>query len=395
MKKIIVNPEQFAAGWKRIQKRAAKLGLPIPNAEPIGPVVDRPRKRTIKMNLESHDYVEVVATQEWEIDIAPLSVSGWTFIGVAEPVGDENALVSIGEFRIPERHAHTGSTCEHCNTSRRRSKTYILASGEETKQVGKSCLGFFLPMSTERIADQAEFMDHIWSFIRESDPDEFWNDSCSAGKGGRAAPCRDVLAIGLALARKYGYVSASKGDELGISSTKDSTQTYMTDRDGRYDFAICPDDFLGKADEIIAWAMGVENDSSFWDAVGAFLRAGYVRLERVGYIVGLVGAWHRHEADEARKRDSAVSQHVGKVGERVSFSGEVVVHSTFEGSYGLGHITIVRTDDGNRIKYWNYIADKGERVEFSAGIKAHETDRDGANITVISRATKIKVLAKS
>ncbi len=111
---------------------------------------------------------------------------------------------------------------------------------------------------------------------------------------------------------------------------------------------------------------------------------------------------------EAERR-SAVSQFVGKVGERQEIVARVTNVREFEKEWGTSHLTTLTDDNGNEIVYWNTInlpdplpdfpknkrpAAKGERVKFSANVVSHEeyAGPSGNQVPVkqtqVQRATK-------
>lgn len=122
------------------------------------------------------------------------------------------------------------------------------------------------------------------------------------------------------------------------------------------------------------------------DAVTAALAAACqgVALER-----GLIAK--RDAARAERDRLNALSQHVGSVGERMTFTGEIVGYffkQPTNDSDGY-ELTTVRTDEGNLVKWYNnQLGERGDRVSFKATVKAH-CDYKGVKSTRVNRPKAI------
>lgn len=106
------------------------------------------------------------------------------------------------------------------------------------------------------------------------------------------------------------------------------------------------------------------------------------------------------ETTQEVKKDIPVSQFIGKIGERVQFTGTVKSIRTFEGNrfhhYDSGIRSITTVMVGNDIViYWNVLGDaeEGDTVIFVATIKEH-SDYKGVNQTTVARASKINVMKK-
>ncbi len=85
------------------------------------------------------------------------------------------------------------------------------------------------------------------------------------------------------------------------------------------------------------------------------------------------------------------SDHIGTVGERIKFFGEVVFFKGFETAYGWSSITKIKDPDGNLIVYFGTadLGAVGDTVEFMAKVKKHEEYQNDKQTTV-QRPTKIK-----
>jgi len=96
------------------------------------------------------------------------------------------------------------------------------------------------------------------------------------------------------------------------------------------------------------------------------------------------------ERAAARKAEfaakDAASVHVGKVGERATFSLTINWVKGFEGHFGVTYIHCLRDAAGNIVIYKgsNYLGEKGEHLTLKATVKEHGT-REGVAQTIIAR----------
>lgn len=104
-------------------------------------------------------------------------------------------------------------------------------------------------------------------------------------------------------------------------------------------------------------------------------------------------------------RQAQISKHVGQIGERIEITARVTFVKEVENEFGVSHLTVLATDDGSVLKYWNEIrlpdpqdydpkakrpAAKDERVTFSAKVVAHDFYQ-GVPQTQIQRVTKARL----
>ena len=396
MKKFLIySPTEFLAKFAVMQRKARKLGLPVPTATPIGKPREETRVATVQVgdprfNAEFQQ-TETVTVQEFDIDAPAFQIDGWQLVARLEPLGAVNVVIAIGDRAIDySRHLSTGTFCEHCQQDRRRNFAYVLADAAgNTKQVGKNCLALFFPNHPGSVAAAFEFQEQIYRFI---------SDSADREEGFERAPRMDsapaLLVIQAAIqairACKIGYISRQKSEDMQCGSTADTVQEMIVKHE------VDRDTDEAEAAALIEWFQSRPATSDFDRAVNQYLAAGYCPIRRVAFLCAIPACHAREIAKAATVAAAATSQHVGTIGQRLDFRAVVASVRSFEGSYGVGHVTTATDASGNLLKYWNCLGDAqpGDEVEFSAAVKAHEVDRyTDAPVTVLSRATKIRVNA--
>jgi hypothetical protein len=136
----------------RLAKRAVKAGLPVPTIEEVSRETRDDASEWITVRL---------------LGAAPV-LNGWTCIATIEPWRDadktERAVVhtATGVDTLSDDFIAHPSRCQHCNTNRRRSLTFVLRHTDESfVQVGKTCLNEYL--GTEALATW-----FVWCELQET-----------------------------------------------------------------------------------------------------------------------------------------------------------------------------------------------------------------------------------
>ena len=400
----ITNIEAFQKAWAKIRRRAVKLGLTVPVATPIGEVYLKEVKKTIISQYENDEsYKYAVECQLFQVDEISYSFDGWSLIGVAEPLtGMTNLLLSIGEkssdwSAASFRHTSTGKVCEHCNKIRNRSKLFVIGRTDDfsiTKQVGSACLADFCDSNSNNVAGAFEFESDIFATLKEYS----YNEGSSQSRVSVLNPIK-VLEVASEVAMSTGYISQAKAEEKGTISTAEMVKMAFDSQCKPKDRVYPSDKTIARAQLILDWAMSEgpakAETESYWAGVMSMLEIEMVPTKRLGYIVGLVGCYDAHlrAIERAANSENSISEFQGEVGSRLTFEATVTRISNFESQWGVGTITMLKTNAGHILKYWNQIGEVGETFNFSAGIKAHENDQFvKAKVTVLSRCTKIKQL---
>ena len=400
----IVNIEAFKKAWATIQRRAKKLGLTIPTATPIGKVYMKDCEKVIISQYEQDKtYKCAVECQLWEVDRISYSFAGWSLVAVAEPLqGSANLLIPINENSrnwadASISHSKSGQVCEHCNKIRNRSKVFVLGRSDDftkTVQVGSSCLADFCDSNSANISSVFEFESTIYEMLQE-----FGWEKGSQRESSQVTVLSPIKVLEKACEASLasGYISRSKAEQLGVCSTADTVKISFDSKAKLKDQIVPSEIAIARAKVILDWALieaaEKEDTESYWNGVAQLLEFGFVPLKRLGYIVGLVGCHAAHMRKLEQNSETSASEFQGTIGIRQNFEATVTRVSNFDTQYGVGTLTMMKTSDGHILKYWNYVGETGNKVQFSANIKAHEDDQFvKAKVTVLSRATKIKQL---
>ena len=175
-----------------------------------------------------------------------------------------------------------------------------------------------------------------------------------------------------------------------------------------------------RSSEVERWLINIEFDK-FWSnnefalsLYNAWDRFGKLTEGQYNAVCKIIDKQAARQAEWDAKREAdknaknATLEHVGVVGERMQFELKVVAVIEFDRpkfhyyDSGVGHITIMEDDAGNKVVYMNSMgekldnggympAEKGDTVLFMAKVKEHGV-RDGAKQTIVQRPTKIVVI---
>jgi hypothetical protein len=368
---------QFARVREAVEtanRRAARIGVPgytltTAPAEPEAILRDG-------VVIGYADQVEVTVT-----GTAP-AYSGWTF--VATLTWEEKTAVvravpgldfEIGEHRPVER------LCQHCNTTRDRTDTYLLRHEDgRWMQVGSSCVRDFLGVKVPL---------HLLGF----NPYE----GCDSENVGPAYPTRlsviAVASLASAISRTYGWVSAGKASEMGLESTRNVVGRYLFGNDRgsqelRREVKVTQEDGLLAAAAIEWLDSPAAGSGDYIDNLRAAVAEDGTCSERnLGLIVSLPAAYHRWLDREKEREARPVSVHQGTVGQRLKDLALTVrtvryLHS----DWGTTTLLMMVDDAGNMFKWFasNYDAEPGDSVVLTGTVKNHEI-YNGAAYTVLTR----------
>lgn len=133
-------------------------------------------------------------------------------------------------------------------------------------------------------------------------------------------------------------------------------------------------------------------DTFMGSMASAFDRFGKLTPNQCAAILKGIDARAAKRAEWAATRAAAAaaSQHIGRLGERITITLTCDHVISFDGMYGTTYINLMRDPDGNRIVYkgTKCLTDKGATVTVKATIKDHG-ERDGERQTIIARPTII------
>lgn len=346
-------------------------------------------------------------------------VNGWELIAWVEHLTEGNIVRPVNGYsieHIPERFRLEANTCDHCHTTRRRKRTYVLYNSEmrSYQRIGSSCLQDFLGgHSPEKMAKIAELITDLPLLFQKM-----------PGPGN----CPEWLYHSLTYLgwvcvarRRYGWLSRTKAYEEGGISTSERARSLLEESGipGSGNLQVQEQD-KKYVEEAFAWIRSLDPDTllaqkeNYLFDLRIICGEDAVPLRSLGLLASLVVAYDR----ELRKREQAAiaatkkpSVWLGRVGDKFgrpltkkdkenqaqSFPAlevRLVFKKSFETSYGWTDLMTFEDHEGNRIKWFN----TGEEVEVERGdlltlqgtIKSLDNYR-GTQETVLARVRVLTV----
>lgn len=387
----VLSPAEFAATVERAAKintRAAKRGF-TGRVEVTG--TQREVTETDAAGLSRTRLV--VDTQ---IAGEAPRYNGWEFLAAVDTVETEDGAdfvlrtaPGVEESNV-DRSSLVPGRCQHCNTVRRnRRYTYLVRNTEgETAQVGSTCLKDFLGWEGKPVfifADEAE--DELREF--------------AGGLVGSAAEysAETVVAAAWGVSRLYGWVPVSAAG-YGQRSTREAVSAYLygnSREDRELQAEVAPEMAAAqtKAQEIIAALLaGLEGNGDYVTNLKILLKARNVEGKHLGIVVSAVGAYERMlgQQVERKAREEKVTEFVGAVGEKLTFTGTVAHLTPVESDWGTS--MLVTVEDGKHVfkmftsAAWAWEVEQGQQVTVKATVKLHEAYK-GVNQTQVVRPKKV------
>jgi hypothetical protein len=290
---------------------------------------------------------------------------GWRLVGSIANI--DGVIVQSGD--VPYSARTNWQHCDHCNTQRRRNKTFMVRNAQdETKMVGSSCMTDFLGADVDR----AILAFSIWSDIVATCSSDETDGYGGSGESSRF-PLEGLLALSYAVISTYGFVAKSKENmDTGNASTATRVALILNKKLER---PTVTEDHTARAVLAIEWAESLSDSeceaSSYLANLREIAKSNMASHRLLGLAVSICKAYDvaMEKAQAAIEAETAPkSQYVGIIGERQSFTVQCThISRPFDTGFGWNQFYTFKTAEGN-ILTW----------KTSAGIQGV----DGAELTV-------------
>lgn len=392
------NLAVLADKFKKLAKRATKLGLPVPTYREVAEPIRRQKKDEFtgfvtKTWLEHQIVVDPGCTE--------VKVQGWTFIATIQHTEEGNIIRAVGTAEIPTKYRNVTQLCEHCNTNRNRKDTYILKHEEgETKQVGRNCLADFFGHDALMYAERAQYLADIDSL------GEMCEDDFGFGGGGGPAyePLEEYLSYVAECVKLDGWMSRGKAKELSMegAATCEVALKHMHPRlRGPHFTALFQtpsEESVKMANDAIEWAANLEGEeiAEYLHNIRIIARRMVCEGRDMGLAASIVAAYQRHLATlrwkEIQARRAEIAQHVGNVGDRIRVKVTVEKVVQLDSMYGTSHLHIMSTDEGNVFIWFSSAGayETGKEIILQGTLKKHD-ERNGVKQNVLTRCQEVEM----
>lgn len=336
--------------FAKLQKRAVKLNIEAPTYE-IVDVKDVANK--ISLTFDSYTRYYVIAVTTAEVKLADYSLIAIIEHDDADDKNSANIIhkISTDSTANLEMYRNADAYCQHCNTTRRRSQTFLIkhADSQALMQVGRSCLADFISdtRTAEHIINSATMHTDLLSFM--SDEADFAFNNRTAER----IDVKDALTVCAALIRTYDYVATSQASATMPSTRQRLAKAFNFTKTDKYEnsYTITEID-TQTATEALQYAQQVSGND-FLNNISAVAMKQTVKEKHFGLLSAIVPAYLREmqRLNELQRKqaNNAVSNYVdAEINDMINFDNVTVTFVRFiDNDFGGSYIIKFLTQDNN------------------------------------------------
>jgi hypothetical protein len=394
---------QVQAKLDKLVRRGKKLGC-----TPIGYTIGESKVYCVGHERDRNDGWSEILKSFTRVEVsgeAP-KFDGWRLVArllrAGQTGADQTIVNAVPGETVPLQFRTSGCRCDHCQKDWViRKDTFVVAKGDEYKQIGTSCLRDFLGhMSPDNIVAMATYYSESVAAAFDPDGDEREEDHFGLWvRGGIVKSLPEVLAIVASHHRVFGWFSrtvAEKLDKVPSVCTVERVifcKAVSNDNKELVKQLTPTEDDEVNAAKAIEWAKSITGESDFEHNLKSIATSGHASHRTMGLSCAIYGAWRKAvEVEASRKIAAETSTHIGIAGERITLHEIKVLSARCigEGQFGATWLIKLTDDEGNAMT-WFTNEEKlttGSIVSIKATIKKHDEFR-GVKQTLLTRVTEI------
>lgn len=313
------------------------------------------------------------------IEGTPFTFNGWQFVAAIEWVEGKPFVSTLPGYEgdSVDRDQLKVGYCDHCQTTRKRNKVYIVENSQGRKQVGSSCI--------------KDFLGHDITPSYIIGPSEFDEVNQGWGQTPQSVNTIDALAVAIAVIEQRGWVPASQ--KYGSVTTRESVAKYLFQNDSyakefRAEIGKPDAGQYAKAQTVLNW---VANEFTGTSDYAQNLKTA-ASLERttqktLGTLVSAISTYDSARANEAaRVVENLAEEQFAPEGERITIPVEVTSVRHFQSAFGM-YAYVTFKSATHRFKWkatGENIPEQGDEIVLTGTVKG--TDQfNGAVFTVLTR----------
>jgi len=352
-----------------LNKRAKKLGCESITVNVIREYQE-PHKRTNlagkEVVVEYLSYVEISLTGQ-----SP-KLNGWEVLAILSHTKQGNLLRVVPGKSLPTEYRTREAMCDHCNTKRYRTDTYVLQNEKgETVQVGSKCLRDFLGhASVEALAKYAELLLSAESKTGEC------SDEGTLSHSERSFNLLGYLPFVSLAIEQYGWLPRSAARANGGSPTADVAFGLMMERKETPSL-----NDIEKSYSAIEWtreALKKDNLSDYEFNLKQIVDSEIVDYRGFGFAASIISYYNK--AMQTKVEASVTpSEHFGTEGKREVFTLKLLKTIDIEGSYGLTTLHKFEDEKGNKAIWFSSNGSDmeiGQTYKVKATVKKHDVYKE-------------------
>jgi hypothetical protein len=313
-------------------------------------------------------------------------LKGWRFVAALTFLPEGNIIRTVpGEEDVPERFRTVDAWCEHCNLSRRRVRTYIVAHEATGRylQVGSTCLADHTGHANpESVVQMAQVLWQVQAACEEAAFDPMTNEW-----GASHLTTQTFLSWVAACIREHGWVPRSHRDYAFPTADRAINNMLYSRYEKAKDRCTMTDDDIALAKATIEWVRSTlaarpKLSDYEWNLSLALSESAFP-FELTGIVASAISVYQR-ALDQLL--ECGGSEYQGEIKKRALFEGLALQSiRSFEGAYGVSNLHKFMDADGNVYVWWTGLRlEEGEVYSGRATVKAHEEYRE-VKQTVLTR----------
>jgi hypothetical protein len=318
-------------------------------------------------------------------------INGYTLIGKLIHTEAGNIIAIAPEAQgeaTPAEWRACEPTCDHCNTIRRRTETFLVRCPDgAVKRVGRNCLADFLACDPAGFLARDAF-DDVYRAISDE-----WLEPSGFG-GHFATTTLHYIACAVSAVQANGFIK--RGSEMQCTADTASflsgpcpcgSKSGQTWKDGQPTA-----DHTTRAEQAIKWAAESTETSDYAHNLRVAVASTVVNSRFSGILASLPQAFNRHLgqiAEQAARAAAPDAGHLGEIGKRIGVAVTIMRVKAFESDYGSKLLIAMRSDAGHELITFTTgrgcsANDVGKRFEIRGTVKRH-TEYQGRAQTELSR----------
>jgi len=370
--------EEVQKTLDRLVKKAEKHGIEFSYK-----VSGNPYYKTVYVyNTDGHT-VDNKPVSEYKVEVIDIELTdtiicynGWTVAAHIEHLDGGNIITPIGHSEaIPKEWYNISGNCDHCNSNRHRTKTYIVERNGEYKQVGSGCLKEYTGIYPELAIKWAQIHDMV---IENVMGDESLYDMFG-GNLPKAYDVIKVVALAIDSIKEFGYCKSD-----AIPSTKNRILK-MFDSD-----MVPTSEVLNKANIFCEYVKNYKGTEDIILNVKAIALSGYCKYKHFGRLAYLPVVVEREleriKQAEERAIEAAKSNYIGEIGERLKISlSNAKLISSYENQYGYTYIYRFVDTEGNILTWFASKSIETDTIKTVTGTIKNHKEYNSEKQTILTR----------
>lgn len=356
-------------------------------------------------------YIVEEALVDLLVDADRPALAGWEFLAVVEPLEGGNMVRRVPgsdeSFDLTAYRSGDALSCEHCDTVRRRTETFVVKSdGTDplvpagvVKRVGRNCLASFLG----GLSPAALLARLTWEKVLR----DIGEEGGGGGSTERTFSPVTFLEWTCGMVRARGWVSksaaaayeAASGGEAGkvptVSRVLSMFERPPSDPYARSAWldlraeATPTDDDKAKAPKVLEWAMNLTGGTDYEYNLSLVARQSTLEPKNAGLFASAVGSYDRAMGLAAKKAAEKLDKVPAPTGKGIEFEGEVISTKVTEGQWGVSEKMTVKvtTPEGTWLAWCTIPADLLRTHYEVDGYKTYDT---ADHTTLVGRKVAVK-----